>query len=249
MPEERLVGSNLTALSLIDCLFNQTAASRLHSLQVPARTGIKLANPGASRANSSQYMMRRNEIVDLSARLFAANGYTATGIREIGDAAELARGALYYYIDSKESLLGEIHDRVMDPLLSQTRSIVGLAASATTRLRLISEVLLTEIIGHQDHVWVFLHEYRSLTGERRTTFKRKRDEFENLLIEVLSAGVGSHEFQIDDLRLTMLAFLGMHNYTYQWIHGAAAVDPVKLSRLYCDIFLAGIAVGSSPAGV
>ena len=93
--------------------------------------------------------MRRNEIVDLSARLFAANGYAATGIREIGDAAELARGALYYYIDSKESLLGEIHDRVMDPLLSQTRNIVELAASATTRLRLISEVLLTQIIGHQ----------------------------------------------------------------------------------------------------
>jgi TetR/AcrR family transcriptional regulator, cholesterol catabolism regulator len=243
-----LAGSSATALILIDCSLNQTAASRPYAFQVPARTGIKLTSPGASRANSSQFMMRRNEIVDLCAGLFAANGYAATGIREIGDAAELARGALYYYIDSKESLLGEIHNRVMDPLLSQTRSIAGLNASATTRLRLISEILLTQIIEHQDHVWVFLHEYRSLTGERRTTFKRKRDEFENLLIDVLSAGVESHEFQIHDLRLTMLAFLGMHNYTYQWIHGASAVDPVKLSRLYCDIFLAGIASGSSRDG-
>ena len=186
-------------------------------------------------------MMRRNEIVDLSARLFAANGYAATGIREIGEAAALARGALYYYIDSKESLLGEIHNRVMDPLLSQTRSIVGLKASATARLRLVSEVLLTQIIEHQDHVWVFLHEYRSLTGERRGTFKRKRDEFENLLIDILSAGVESGEFEIDDLRITMLVFLGMHNYTYQWIHGVSGVDPAKLSRLYCDTFLLGIA--------
>lgn len=27
------------------------------------------------------------------------------------------------------------------------------------------------IIEHQDHVWVFVHEYRSLTGERRDQFR------------------------------------------------------------------------------
>jgi AcrR family transcriptional regulator len=201
-----------------------------------------LAPPRIVPANSSQFVARRNEIIDLSARLFAANGYAATGIREIGDAAELARGALYYYIDSKESLLSEIHNRVMDPLLGQARRIVALNASATARLRLISEVLLTQIIEHPDHVWVFLHEYRSLTGERHSTFKRKRDEFEKLIFDVLTVGVEAKEFLIADVRLTMLAFLGMHNYTYQWAHGSSGLDPAKLSRLYCDTFFRGIAV-------
>jgi TetR/AcrR family transcriptional regulator, cholesterol catabolism regulator len=194
--------------------------------------------------DKSQYMARKEEIIDLSARLFAANGYAATGIREIGEAAELARGALYYYIDSKESLLAEIHNRVMDPLLAQTRRIVALNASATTRIRMISEVLLKQIIEHQDHVWVFLHEYRALSGSRRLTFKKKRDEFESLLIEVLAAGVDAGEFAMTDVRLTMLAFLGMHNYTYQWIHGSVGIDPIGLSKIYCDTFLSGVAVSS-----
>lgn len=206
-------------------------------------TAIQGEGPSGRRRRPSgktQFDVRRSQIVDLAAKLFASKGYAATGIREIGEAAQLERGALYYYIKSKESLLGEIHDRVMDPLLEQTRKIVALNVSAAARLRLVSEVLLRQILEHEDHVWVFLHEYRALTGERRITFRRKRREFETMLIEILSAGIDNREFVIEDVPTAMLAFLGMHNYTYQWAHGSSNLDPVALSRIYCDIFLRGV---------
>jgi hypothetical protein len=69
----------------------------------PAPTGVQ-----RRRVANSQFASRRDEIVDLAAHPFATKGYAATGIRDIGEAAQLARGALYYYIESKESLLGEI---------------------------------------------------------------------------------------------------------------------------------------------
>jgi AcrR family transcriptional regulator len=193
----------------------------------------------------SQRAARREEIVDLAAQLFAANGYAETGIREIGDAAQLARGALYYYIESKESLLGEIHDRVMDPLLEQASSIKSLNVDAAARIRLLSEVLLRQVIERHDHVWVFLHEYRALTGERRATFRKKRAEFEQIILDLLREGVDRGEFHIDDTKSTMLAFLGMHNYTYQWIHTHPSPAPAALSKIYCDIFLYGIAKPSA----
>jgi len=194
------------------------------------------------RASKEQFTIRREEIVDLAASLFAKNGYAATGIREIGEAADLARGALYYYIESKESLLNEIHNRVLDPLLRDTKEILEFEASTKDKIRMISEVLLRQVIERHDHVWVFLHEYPSLTGERREAFRRKRAEFEKALMMLFSAGIADGEFQISDLRLTMMAFLGMHNYTYQWIGRTPAVDTVALSRLYCDIFFRGIEV-------
>lgn len=196
------------------------------------------------RPSGPRYTARRDAIVDLAAELFAKNGYAATGIREIGDAAQLARGALYYYIESKESLLSEIHDRVMDPLLEQTRSIVALNVSATTRMRMLSEVLLTQVVGHRDHVWVFLHEHRALAGERREIFRRKRSEYEHLIISLFDDGVANGEFEIADTRITMLAFLNLHNYTYQWVRSEPGIDPKKLSDLYCDVFLFGIVRGS-----
>jgi AcrR family transcriptional regulator len=194
-----------------------------------------------SHRRGRQYQERRTEIVDMAAALFSRNGYDATSIRQIGEAAQLARGALYYYIDSKESLLAEIHDRVMDPLLSQTGHIISLRASATARLRMLSEVLLQLVIEYRDHVWVFLHEYRALTGERREEFRNKRVQYEKLIMQLLDEGVSRGEFDIEDVRTTMLTFVGMHNYTYTWVHSAGHVDAAKLSELYCNIFFSGIA--------
>lgn len=202
--------------------------------------GPSTAQPRRRRANKEQFVSRRDEIVDLAATLFAKNGYAATGIREIGEAADLARGALYYYIESKESLLNEIHNRVLDPLLQSTKEIMDSEGTTKDKIRMISEVLLRQVIERHDHVWVFLHEYPSLTGERRDTFRRKRAEFERALMMLFSAGIADGEFEISDLRLTMMAFLGMHNYTYQWIGRTPKVDTVALSRLYCDIFFRGI---------
>ncbi|MGH3758728.1 TetR/AcrR family transcriptional regulator [Actinophytocola sp.] len=195
------------------------------------------------RPSNTQYAIRRNEIVDQAAELFARNGYAATGIREIGDAAQLARGALYYYINSKEALLEEIHDRVMDPLLEEARKIKALECSPSARLRMISEVLLRAIIERRDHVWVFLHEYRSLTGQRRVNFKRKRAVFEKIVGDLLAEGVDEGEFEIDDPPMTSLAFLGMHHYTYQWVQRHPDMDPKIVSDIYCGIFFDGIRVG------
>ena len=193
------------------------------------------------RASNTQFAERHNEIIDLAAHLFATNGYAATGIREIGDAADLARGALYYYIESKEALLEEIHNRVIDPLIEQAASIESLDIRPSARIRLISEVLLRSIIERRDHVWVFLHEHRSLTGDRKTTFRAKRNKFERIVSGLLQAGVEAGEFEINDVGMALLAFLGMHHYTYQWLPRNLDWDPVALSELYCNIFFNGVA--------
>ena len=185
---------------------------------------------------------RRAEIVDISAGLFAKRGYAETGIAEIGEAVGLARGALYYYIGSKESLLAEIHDRVLIPLLEETHRIVALDESPEARLRRVSFVLLEQIIERRDHVWVFLHEYRSLTGARRAKFRAQRREFEALLGGLFREGMEDGTLKIDDEYSIVIAFLGLHNYTYQVVRSNPRLEAGKLSRVYCDIFFNGISV-------
>ena len=76
------------------------------------RADAKDASP-----RNQKWAARRESIIDTSARLFAANGYHATGINELCEANELGKGALYHYIGSKEELLAAIHDRVMDEVM------------------------------------------------------------------------------------------------------------------------------------
>ena len=66
---------------------------------------------------SAKWHVRREAIIDLSANVFAQRGYHATSTIELCEANQLGKGALYYYIGSKEELLAAIHDRVMDEVM------------------------------------------------------------------------------------------------------------------------------------
>ncbi|WP_327698291.1 TetR/AcrR family transcriptional regulator [Streptomyces sp. NBC_00459] len=195
------------------------------------------------RGKTERYYRMRENVVDVAVELFSKRGYADTGVADIGEAAGLARGALYYYIGSKDALLVEIHDRVMDPLLKEAAAIVELDLSFETRLRLLSECLLWQIVNKHDHVWVFLHEYRQLQGEYRELFREKRQRFESRIRGLLADGHRRGLLQgrpQEDLELATLAFLNLHNYTYQWLAGHRVMRVEELSAFYCDIFFNGI---------
>jgi len=117
------------------------------------------------RRDGRSWELRRNGIVDTVARLFASQGYDATGVAVLGDAVGLGRGALYYYIESKENLLALIHDRVIVQVLAAGDETIALETSASDRLRVLGHRLVNIIASFPDHVWVFLHEFRGLQGQ------------------------------------------------------------------------------------
>ena len=199
-----------------------------------------MTTAGTERRKSKKYYQNRERVIDLAVELFAKNGYASTGVADLGAAAGLARGALYYYIGSKEALLAEIHNRVMDPLLAEAAAIAELGVGFRPRLRLLSESLLYQIIHRHDHVWVFLHEYHLLEGEHRELFSEKRSQYSQHIEDVLALGKKEGQVYIEDVQLTSLAFLNLHNYTYRWLGGRGDLEVEKLSRFYCNIFLDGI---------
>lgn len=190
---------------------------------------------------------RRRQIVDQAAALFAKRGYAATSIAEICEAVGLGRGALYYYIGSKEQLLIEIQATVLNPLLEVARRIADLPASPAVRLRLTSEVLLDIIMQRLDHIWVYEHDYRLVSAESRTTLVAQRHEFEDLVVGLIDAAVEAGEFRPMDTRLAMLQFLNLHNHTYQWVRPAGRWPAAELSAEYCRTLFHGFASDSYDA--
>jgi AcrR family transcriptional regulator len=183
---------------------------------------------------------RTTEIVDIAAHLFAERGYAATGVSELCDAVGLGRGALYHYIDSKEQLLGRIHQRVADVLIPQGQAIVESELPAADKLRAFGLSTIGTILEYPDHVWVFMHERRVLTGPVREEFRAQRKAFEAQLEAILEQGVREGAFAIDDMRLAVLAWFGMHNYTYQWMRREHASDAATVAEGFYRIYVAGV---------
>ena len=197
--------------------------------------------PPVRERSRERYAQRRQEVVDTAARVFAARGFHATTIEDLVEATGLQRGGLYHYIDGKLDLLIAIHERFIDPLLDNAREISKREDPPDVQLRALAHALMDDIANYHDQVTVFLHEWKAIESEPAWKEVRgARQEFERIVSGVLKRGRDEGIFDFDDLRLTLLAFLGMINYSYQWFDPKGRVPPGRIADHFVDIFLAGV---------
>lgn len=53
----------------------------------------------------------REHLLEVGLRQLRATGYTATGVKEVLDLAQVPKGSFYHYFPSKESFVGELFER------------------------------------------------------------------------------------------------------------------------------------------
>jgi TetR/AcrR family transcriptional regulator, cholesterol catabolism regulator len=187
----------------------------------------------------ARYEGRRREVIDAAAELFAENGYAATSIADLTEATGLAAGGIYHYIGSKEALLLEICDELLEPLLQQAREIAaGDELSPKGQLRALLRAWLAHIESHRDHMLVFSQERQVIEREPQwRAVRRARKDFEQILDGILQRGEESGAMVFEDRALTLLALLGMVNYTPQWLHPRGRLDSEQIADRYCDLIL------------
>jgi len=195
----------------------------------------------AGPTRSAKWLRRREEIVDTSAKVFAVHGFHGTSTTELCEANGLGKGALYYYIGSKEELLVAIHDRVMDEVLAGAARVAETGGTPPEQLAALGKELLDVIARYPDHVWVFLHEFPALTGGNAAQFRARRHEYERAVESVIAAGVASGDFRDVDPKLTSRAWLGMHNYTYLWLKPSGPLTAEQVAEKFADVFIGGVA--------
>ena len=190
--------------------------------------------------NEEQRADRMDEIMDAAVKLFAKKGYHATSISDISEAVGLGRGALYYYILSKEDLLWEIHNRHVDPLLEATIRLEQQPLTPEEKLREVSRQLIGTITTYLPYMTVFYREIGALSPERLAKLVEKRRAYEDSIERILREGVRSGEWEIQNPRMSVLAFLGMYNWTFQWYNPQGPMKPDEIADSFFQLFLKGI---------
>lgn len=190
--------------------------------------------------NEEQRADRLVEIMEASVKLFAKKGYHATSISDISEAVGLGRGALYYYITSKEDLLWEIHNWRVDPLLEATIQLEQQPLTPEEKLRAISRQLIETITMYLPYMIVFYREMGALSPERFAKLVEKRRAYEDSIERILREGVQRGDWEIENPRMCVLAFLGMYNWTFQWYNPQGPMKPDEIADTFFQLFLNGI---------
>jgi hypothetical protein len=97
------------------------------------------------------------------------------------------------------------------------------------------------IFRFPDHVWVFLHDFPALTGKNADMFRRRRRAYERRVESVFQQGIESGDFRPLDTSLAVIAWLGMHNYTYLSLRSGGHFSVKEVGKSFADIFVWGIA--------
>jgi AcrR family transcriptional regulator len=194
--------------------------------------------PPTRPALRERYERKRREVVDTAARLFAERGFQETSMSDLTAATGLAAGGLYHYISGKDELLFSICDELLDPLLARAREIVAAEAPPAEQLRALLHAWLEHIASHRDHMLVFAQERHVIEREPQwRRVRRQRKAFEQLLDDVLARGERDGSMSFEDRGFTLLALLGMVNYTPQWLNPRGRLSPVEIADRYCDLIL------------
>ncbi|GAA1001296.1 TetR/AcrR family transcriptional regulator [Acrocarpospora macrocephala] len=169
----------------------------------------------------------RDRILQVASQIFAVKGYHGAGVSELGEAAGLQRGALYYHIGSKEDLLFDLCKRHVDEALTRGRAAVASTPDPREQLRRLVHAHLNTLAERRSDVIVAEHEMRSLTGDRSVRLRALRREYQSLFEEVFERGVAAGVFRTAH-PIDVMGVLGLLNYTYVWLDpkGPTSVDEI-----------------------
>jgi AcrR family transcriptional regulator len=197
--------------------------------------GTDTTNPvGPEDAGST-----RNRILSAAAELFATKGYHGTGVAEIGDRAEIKRGALYYHIKSKEELLFDVIRPHVEMSLAGARAILESDLDIVEKFRALARHHLRTIVDHRQEIAIVLRDVDALTPERRAQVRGMQTEVEAAWQSVVEEGARAGVFRSADPALVR-GILSMLNMVFSWYRESHGRTPEELADIYSDLLLGGL---------
>jgi AcrR family transcriptional regulator len=187
---------------------------------------------------------RREELLATAAEVFAAQGYNATTVRKIADAAGMLAGSLYYHFDSKESMLDEILSTFLDDLWARYDAVLAAGIGPRETIEALVTESFREIDRHRAAVAIYQKESKHLRTQPRFGYLAdSQQKFEKAWLGTLERGVAERVFRADlDVRLTYRFVRDTVWVAASWYRPEGQHSPEEIARQYLSMVLEGIAL-------
>jgi AcrR family transcriptional regulator len=185
---------------------------------------------------------RRAELLATAAEVFASQGYSATTVRKVADAAGILGGSLYYHFDSKESMADEILSTFLDDMWAAYDRVLSAGLSARDTLEAIVVESFRSIDKHRPAVVLYQNESKHLaTSERFHYLLDSQRRFEEMWLSLLDRGVQEGAFRADLDRTLIYRFIRDTVWVAaNWYQHGGRLSADDIAKQYLAMFLEGI---------
>ena len=195
---------------------------------------------------------KKERIIEAAALVFAQKGYAGAAVADIAVKAEIGKGTIYAYFDSKEDLFFAVFEWFMQQTGAAAKvSISHLGGSASQRLVALSD----SIMGMWDEIedaFILTIEFwaASSSSQMRERFKyafrRLYEEFRAIVVSLIREGIERGEFRTDvNAESVAAALVGTWDALFLQAWFGKDFDPCITARNFLKVVVRGLSY--SPA--
>lgn len=190
---------------------------------------------------------RRREIEEVASSLFRERGYSGTSVRDIARALDIQGASLYAHVASKQDVLWSIVDRTASRFEAAADAVGSEANGAMAPAESLAALVrahVTIVTDDVERASVFVHDWRSLSVERRTIIERRRDEYEARFRGVIRAGITDGSFAAVDPDVAAAFVLTALNGLVAWYRPDGRLTGPAIADAYVGLSLRSVGAGA-----
>ncbi|WP_344143958.1 TetR/AcrR family transcriptional regulator [Streptomonospora halophila] len=193
--------------------------------------------PAVTSAESAESSVPRR-LLAVATRLFAEKGFDRTSVQEIVAAADVTKGAMYHYFDSKDDLLTEIYARVLRLQMSRLTEIARQEGPVAERVERAAADVVVSTIDNLDDATISFRSLHQLRPEKqrevRDERRRYHELFRSLVVEGQNQGVFTDRVPAD---IVVDFYFGSVHHLSTWYHPDGALSPREIGAYYARLLL------------
>jgi len=192
---------------------------------------------------SDNEAMGKQCILDQAQRLFLAQGYNGTSVRDIVHACGLSNGALYYHFGSKQNLFVQVFKEYVNRATKQLREAGAGQGSCRERLSEMADAYGRFILESRSELQTLHRDLAQCgNGEVHGLLPDAIKRIPSLFATVLEEGIAAGEIRPVDAQRVSILLLGMINsVTARRMFGQVTGSPSEDIHLAINILFEGIA--------
>ncbi|MBB6001155.1 AcrR family transcriptional regulator [Streptomonospora salina] len=188
-------------------------------------------------ADSAESSVPRR-LLAVATRMFAEKGFDRTSVQEIVDAAEVTKGAMYHYFDSKDDLLAEIYTRVLRLQMSRLADIARRELPVAERVERAAADVVVSTIENLDDATISFRSLHMLRPEKQREVRDERRRYHELFRSLVTEGQGQGVFT-DRVPADIVVdfYFGSVHHLSTWYHPEGALSPQEIGAYYARLLL------------
>lgn len=146
---------------------------------------------------------RKEQILEAARRVFAEQGFHATRMSDIAQAAEVSQGTLYHYFRSKDKLFMALLSTWAKRLEDVVKGLPDIPLSATDKMWMMDQVALDFLEANEELLPVMLEfwAYALRNAEAAASFRSLFQTMQQSCTEIINEGIASGEFKPIDVKV------------------------------------------------